>query len=76
VNNLTGRECLYLGARCHWRDPETKERSCWNPITHRVQRGPYSWWFTCFDHTEAVAVAYHGDPNDGRGNPKPQRGPE
>jgi hypothetical protein len=31
-----------------------------------VQRGPYSWWFVCWEHTEAVVVSYHGDPNDGR----------
>ncbi len=65
MTHLTSREMIYLGGKCQWRHPETGDRPCWNPITHRIQRGPYSWWFVCFDHIEAVAIAYHGDPNDG-----------
>jgi len=67
--HFTGRERYYVGSKCQWVDPDphvSNSRPCWHPVTHRVQRGPYSWWFVCFEHIEGVCVAWHGPQDDGK----------
>lgn len=59
---LTGRECIYIGTKCQYRD-EDGNCPCWNPATHRVTTGPYGgWWFVCFDHIEFAAQKKHCRP--------------
>lgn len=57
MRNLTGRELRYLGTRCQNRpiiDGRSGSFNCMSPVSHRVQLGPYGWWFVCFDHIETT----------------------